>query len=195
MPVKGHDAMAGESSPLQSMLAAVSRIQADLCDYYPCALVLFGSLARHLSGDPGDHPPNDVDLLVVTNNPPVALVNRDYGCPVEWHRFTVERMVGIARSLRYDSRPVALAKLYGSVLARRHAIEVIAAAMLLGPGYGEFGIEQIEVNGITDTRDYSIHRVLLGESWWGQLRRYACERRGPLLRFTDKITADDLFMA
>ena len=64
---------------------------------------------------------------------------------------------------------------------------VIAAAMMLGPAYGEFGIEQIEINGIIDTRDYSIHRVLMGGGWWARLCRYAAERRGPLMRFTDKM--------
>jgi hypothetical protein len=65
---------------------------------------------------------------------PVHGNETDYGCAVELHSFTVDRIVGIARSLRYDSRPVALSKLYGRVLAREHAIDVIAAAMMLGPG-------------------------------------------------------------
>ncbi|GAB6905146.1 hypothetical protein DESC_700018 [Desulfosarcina cetonica] len=186
--------MTVDSMHMQPMLSAISRIRIDIRDYHPRTLLLFGSLARYLAGDPGDHLPNDVDLLVVTNNPPLPLLNRDYGCPVEFHRFTVERMVGIARTLRYDSRPVVLAKLYGNVLVRKHAIDVIAAAMLLGPGYGDLGIEQIEVNGMTDTRDYSIHRVLLGRIWWDQLRRYAQNRRGPLLRLSDKWSGNDRFM-
>ncbi|BBO70592.1 hypothetical protein DSCA_45220 [Desulfosarcina alkanivorans] len=169
------------------MLSAMDQITADMEDYHPKALLLFGSLARYLAGDPGDHPPNDVDLLVVTNNTPFLVMKTDYGCAVELHSFTVQRIVGIARSLRYDSRPAALSKLYGRVLAREHAIDIIAAAMMLGPGYGDFGIEQIEVNGIGDTRDYSIHRVLMGDSWWGRLCRYATERRGPWMRFTDKM--------
>ena len=131
----------------------------------------------------------------MTNNPPIGFAYRDYGCPVELHRFTEARIVGIARSLRYDSRPVALAKLYGRVLARQHAIDVIAAALLLGSTYGTFGIEQIEIGGITDERDYSIHKVLLGEAWWQRLRRFAAERRGPLLRFSDKISGNDRFTA
>jgi hypothetical protein len=73
------------------------------------------------------------------------------------------------------------------VLAKEHAIDIIAAAMLLGPEYGSFGIEQIEIDGITDRRDYSVHRVLMGKNWWTRLRQYATERRGPLMRFTDKI--------
>jgi hypothetical protein len=114
-------------------------------------------------------------------------MQRDYQVAVELHSFTIDRMVGIARSLRYDSRTAALAKLYGRVLAREHAIDVIAAAMLLGPAYNAFGIEQIDIDGLTDPRDYSIHRVLMGDDWWQRLCRYACERRGPLMRFTDKI--------
>jgi hypothetical protein len=178
---------------LKPMLAAMEQITADMKDYHPKALLLFGSLARYLAGDPGDHFPNDMDLLVVTNNTPFMVMNTDYGCAVELHSFTVDRIVGIARSLRYDSRPAALAKLYGRVLAREHAIDVIAAAMLLGSGYGAFGIEQIEINGITDTRDYSMHRVLMGAAWWGRLCGYAADRRGPLMRFTDKIVDNYAF--
>ncbi|WP_155324315.1 nucleotidyltransferase domain-containing protein [Desulfosarcina ovata] len=185
--------MANSMDRLQSMLTAISRIKIDMQAYYPRALLLFGSLARYLAGDPGDRPPNDIDLLVVTGNPPLTLMKRDFGCPVELHRFTVDRMVGIARALRYDSRPMALAKLYGSVLTRKHAIDVIAAAMLLGPAYGDFGIEQIERDGITDTRDYSIHQVLIGDAWWARLRCYAQQRRGPLLRFSDKLAGVDGF--
>lgn len=169
------------------MLSALGCIKADLSDYHPKALLLFGSLARYLAGDRGSHPPNDVDLLVITNNTPFLIMEKDYGCTVELHSFTVDRAVGIARTLRYDSRPAALAKLYGRVLAKAHAIDIIAAAMMLGSDYPDFGIEQIEVDGITDTRDYSIHRVLAGQRWWRRLCRYAAERRGPLGRFADKI--------
>lgn len=175
---------------LVPMLSAVERISADLKDCHPKVLLLFGSLARYLAGDPGDHLPNDIDLLVVTNNTPFLAMKTDYGCTVELHSFTVSRIVSIARSLRYDSRPAALSKLYGRVLAKEHAIDIIAAAMMLGPGYGDFGIEQIDIDGITDTRDYSIHRVLMGDAWWENLCRYALERRGPLMRFTDKIVGN-----
>lgn len=177
-----------ENDPhLKLMLSAVEAITADMKDYHPKALLLFGSLARRLAGDPGEHSPNDVDLLVITNNPPFAVMRGDYGCPVELHRFSVDQAVGIARCLRYDSRPIALCRLYSRVVARKHAIDVIAAAMMLGSAYNDFGIEQIENNGITDKRDYSIHRVLIGDAWWNRLRRYAGQRRGPLMRFTDRM--------
>jgi hypothetical protein len=176
-----------------TMLTVMERIQADLTDCHPKALLLFGSLARYLAGDPGDHPPNDVDLLVVTNNTPFLVMKKDYGCPVELHGFKVDRMVGIARSLRYDSRPAALSKLYGRVLAKAHSIDIIAAAMMLGSSYGDFGIEQIEIDGLTDTRDYSVHQVLMGNKWWARLCQYARLRRGPLLRFTDRIVGSYAF--
>ncbi len=177
-----------ENDPhLAPMLSALKRIKADLKDYHPKALLLFGSLARCLDGGPADPLPKDVDLLVITNNTPFLVMNTDYGCVVELHSFMESRIVGIAKSLRYDSRPAALSKLYGRVLAREHAIDIIAAAMMLGPSYGDFGIEQIEVNGIIDTRDYSVHRVLQGKAWWGHLCRYAAQRRGPLMRFSDKM--------
>ncbi len=161
--------------------------------YHPKALILFGSFARYLIDGPTDHMPNDLDLLVVTANLPFMVTHTDYGCPIELHRFTVDRMVGIARSLRYDSRPVALSKLYGRNVMQRHAIDVIAAAMMLGPNYGDFGIEQIEVNGHSDPRDYSVHRVLTGKRWWTRLCDYATQRRGPLLRFSDKLACSDGF--
>ena len=178
---------------LQTLLTAMARITENLRAWHPKALLLFGSLARTLAGDPGDRPPNDIDLLLVSNNPLTMPPAQDVDCPVELHRFTVERMVGIARCLRYDSRPVALSRLYGRVLARQHAIDVIAAAMLLGPSYGEFGIEQIDRDGKSDPRDYSIHRVLIGDAWWQRLRRYAGQRRGPWRRLSDKLACNDVF--
>ncbi len=176
-----------DEKKLASMISVVDRITAEMKDYHIKALVLFGSLARLKTGAPVDHPPKDIDLLAVTNNPPLSIMKKNYGCPVQLHHFTVDRIRAIAKSLRYDSRPVALAKLYGSVLARKHSIDVIAAAMMLGPDYGRFGIEQIEIDGIVDKRDYSVHLVLSGEQWWGRLCRYASQRRGPWMRFTDKI--------
>jgi hypothetical protein len=187
--------MAQPDLHLQSMLSAITRVTADMKDYHPKALLVFGSFARYLADGLNDHLPKDLDLLVITDNPPFIVSNTDYGCPIELHRFTVDRIMGIARSLRYDSRPVALSKLYGRVLVKKHAIDVIAAAMLLGPTYGDFGIEQIEINGITDTRDYSIHRVLTGQAWWTRLCRYAAQRRGPLMRFSDMLAGNDVFNA
>ena len=71
------------------MLSAIEHIKADMVNYHPKALLLFGSLARFLAGDPGDHLPNDADLLVITNNTPFLVMQTDYGCKIELHSFTV----------------------------------------------------------------------------------------------------------
>jgi hypothetical protein len=146
-------------------------------------------MARCLAGVEAEHIPSDIDLMVVGDNPPLEVEHKDYGYVVELHRFRVYQFVDIARSLRYDSKPVALSKLYGSVLAKQHARNVIAACLLLGPSYNDFGIEQIEVEAGIDRRDYSIHRVLAGRQWWDRISAYARERRGPLKRFSDKLVS------
>jgi hypothetical protein len=178
---------------LQDKLAILPGIKEALEIYHPQAVVLFGSLARHRQGLPLEHAPQDIDILAVGDNVPPTLAARYSHVPLELHRFRQHPFVAIARSLRYDPRPVALAKLYGDQLSRQHARNVIAACLLLGPSYRAFGIEQIEVDGLEDPRDYSIHQVLLGEQWWQRLSCFARERRGPLKRFSDKITGSDQF--
>ncbi len=180
---------------LQEKLAILPRITHDLEIYHPQAVVLFGSLARHLQGTVLDHGPRDIDILVVGDNVPSTSAQKYESIPLELHRFRVHAFVAIARSLRYDPRPLALTRLYGNQLARQHARSVIAACLLLGPGYRQFGIEQIEIDGMEDKRDYSAHHVLLGERWWRQISRFARERRGPIKRFSDKIAGRDRFIA
>lgn len=167
--------------------ALVRRITDDLVDYHPSAVLLFGSAAARLKSGDSAQMPNDIDLIVVCNNPPAAVASRDYGIPLELHRLRVDEMIGIARSLRYDSKPVALSKLYGKQTIHQHARPVIAACLLLGSAYREFGIEQIEQDGLTDKRDYSVHVVFYGMLWWKRLQIYARERRGPLRRWSDKL--------
>jgi predicted nucleotidyltransferase len=178
---------------LQDKLSILPSITSALADYHVQAVVLFGSLARHIQGMPLEHEPQDIDLLVVGNNVPPTFADRYSHVPLELLRFRLHPFVAIARSLRYDPRPMALARLYGDQLSRQHARNVIAACLLLGPRYREFGIEQIEVDSLEDTRDYSVQRVLHGEQWWQRLSRFARERRGPLKRFSDKITGSDQF--
>lgn len=168
-------------------------IVGDLKDHHPKVVVLFGSMARMLAGLDTIRAPNDIDLLVVGDQIPISLEAKDYGFPTEMIRMRTHTLTEIARSLRYDSRPLALAKLYGKQLTKQHAAPVIAACLLLGKAYRAFGIEQIELDGREDQRDYSVHQVLLGHRWWGQLVFYARERRGPLRRLSDKIVQRDIF--
>jgi predicted nucleotidyltransferase len=188
--------MAGEyKEKLEPYLKVVEEVTTDLKDYYPEAVLLFGSLARWLEGHHSEVLPNDIDFLIVCNSRPFAVENRDYGIPVELNRLMVDQAIAIARSLRYDSKPVALSKLYSKNVIKQHSIDVIAASILLGRGYNEFGIEQIEIDGKADKRDYSMHRVLVGEKWWQRLAAYASERRGPWNRFVDRMLLSDKFQA
>ena len=179
---------------IQRFNQALEIIAEDLKEYYPKAVLLFGSLARWLAGEIADRPPNDVDLLIIGNSRPFKVEKKDYGVSVELNRLTVDQMVGIAKSLRYDTKVAALSKLYSKNVVKQHSVDVIAASLLLGPSYNEFGIEQIEIDGLIDKRDYSVHKVILGENWWTRLREYALERRGPWKRFTDRMIQNEEFI-
>ncbi len=179
---------------LQEKLAILPQITHELETYHPQAVVLFGSLARHLQGMPLDHAPGDIDILVVGDNVPATIAPKYAALPLELQRFRVHAFVAIARSLRYDPKPLALTRLYSDQLAHQHARRVIAACLLLGGGYRAFGIDQIEVDNMEDDRDYSIHHVLSGVRWWRQISRFARERRGPVKRLSDKIVGLDRFV-
>ena len=180
---------------LQEKFEILSRIVKDLEGYHPRAVLLFGSMARFRAGIDTAHVPEDIDLLVVGDQIPALFETKDYGYPTEITRMRTHTITEIARSLRYDSRPIALSKLYGNQLIKQHASNVIVASLLLGPAYRSFGIEQIELDGREDERDYSVHQVLLGSNWWRQIVDYARERRGPLKRFSDKIVQREMFVA
>jgi hypothetical protein len=172
---------------------ALELLTQDLIQEHPKVLLLFGSMARYLVGQPLDHMPKDLDLLMIGGNYPVEVQARDYGTAFELHYFSVHQVIEIAKSLRYDTRAMALTKLYSKTIVIHHAKNIIVASLLLGPSYGEFGIEQIEVDSLTDQRDYSIHRVLYGEPWWQRITQYARQRRGPLKRFSDMLAGIDQF--
>lgn len=173
----------------------LDRIVGDLESERPRAVLLFGSAVRFLADRRATRLPRDLDLLVVGDQIPITFESADYGYPTEIRRMRTHTVTEIARSLRYDSRPVALAKLYGNQMLQQRADSVVAACILLGPEYRSFGIEQIEIGGHEDLRDYSRHRVLCGYRWWQQLVTYARERRGPLKRFSDRIAGREMFEA
>ena len=161
--------------------------------WYPKTILLIGSMARYLLGIDRDQSPNDIDLLVVVDNPLLDFRTRPAELPIELHRYQIEEMIQIAYSLRYNAKSVALSKLYGKTVLKQHSRDIIAAALLLGPRYNDFGIEQIEIDGQTDPRDYSIHQVLYGNRWWQALSRYATKRRGPMGWLSDKLFYLDRF--
>lgn len=175
------------ASSIESKQAALRKLTNDLTAYHPNAVLLFGSMARYLAGYSLDAVPRDVDILMVGNNVPFEVESKDYGCDIELHIFKNEDIINTAKSLRYDAKPIALSKLYLKVVMKNHSRDIIAACLLLGPAYNDFGIEQIEVDSLIDPRDYSAHKILYGEKWWWYLSEYARERRGALKRFSDKI--------
>ncbi len=178
---------------IRSFEDALHQLAEDVAEYYPKTVLLFGSLARWLAGVQVEKLPNDMDILVVGNTSPFKVERKDYGAPMQLNRLSVDQTVAIAKSLRYDSKVAALSKLYSKNLVKQHSIDVIAACLMLGPNYNDFGIQQIEVDGIIDKRDYCVHRVLFGEQWWSRLRAYARERRGPWKRFSDRIVYNEEF--
>ena len=162
--------------------------------HHPKTILLFGSLARQLANGPEESVPQDIDLLVVGYHVPPEIAARATDVPIEILHFRMDQIIAIARSLRYDPKPVALSKLYGKNVVKSHARDVIAASLLLGPSYNQFGIQQIEIEALPDERDYSVHKVLLGHSWWERLCAYARQRRGPLKLFSDKIVNNEKFV-
>jgi len=176
-----------EENRWSEWMRILQRVKTDVIPYYPKTVLVFGSTARYMAREPVNHFPKDIDLVVVAGNLPYKAIHTDYGVPVELHRYHVDQIVAIAKILRYDPKAIALPKLYGKLFLKQHCIDVIVAAMLLGPTYGRFGIEQIEIDGLPDTRDYSVHHALHGEKWWARLREYACDRRGFIKRYSDKM--------
>lgn len=156
-------------------------------------MLLFGSAAVFLDAA-GEAPvPNDLDILVVGDLLMAAFETDALPVPVEIHRFRTDEMLSIAHTLRYFPKPVALPRLYGKAVIRQHSRDIIAACLLLGPAYRNFGIEQIDIDGLEDTRDYSRHRILQGSDWWCRLQAFARERRTVIQFMADRITGENQF--
>lgn len=171
----------------------MEKLPEDLSGCHPKTILLFGSSVAYLQ-DPLANPwPNDLDILMVVDNPLPVMPWEDLVPPVELHRFRMREVCNVARSLRYDQKAVALAKLYSKNVVKQHARDVILASILLGSAYNDFGIEQIEIDGRTDTRDYSRHIVLHGHGWWQQLTEWTRQRRNFFQHLADKMIAVDRF--
>lgn len=177
----------------RSLDAVLKKLVKSLAGCHPKAVLLFGSTVAFLQ-DPLSNPaPHDLDILLVADNPLVGIRLEVLDPPVELHHFRSDEVCNVARSLRYDKRAVALAKLYAKNVVKQHARDVILASILLGPSYNDFGIEQIEVGARIDTRDYSSHIVLFGHGWWQRLTEWARQRRNLFERLADKMVMVDRF--
>jgi hypothetical protein len=177
----------------QALDAVLADVVQALAGCYPKAVLLFGSGVAFLQDPLANPAPNDLDILLVADNPLVDIRLEDFEPPVELHRFRSDEVGAVARSLRYDRRAVALTKLYAKNVVKQHARDVILASILLGPSYGAFGIEQIEIGARIDTRDYSLHIVLHGQEWWQQLTQWARQRRNLFERLADRMVMADRF--
>ena len=177
----------------QVLDAVLTNVVQALAGCYPKAVLLFGSGVAFLQDPLANPAPNDLDILLVADNPLVDIRLEDFEPTVELHRFRSDEVCAVARSLRYDRRPVALAKLYAKNVLKQHARDVILASILLGPTYNTFGIEQIEVGARIDTRDYSRHIVLHGQAWWQQLTLWTRQRRSLFERLADRMVMADRF--
>ena len=171
----------------------LQRIAKSLASCYPKAVLLFGSTVSFLNNPETAPAPNDLDILLVSDNPLIGIGFQTIEPVVELHRFRTSEVLATARSLRYDRKAVAIAKLYAKNVARMHARDIILASLLLGPSYNAFGIEQIDVGGNLDTRDYSRHIVLCGHDWWQRLSVWARQRRRLFQRLSDRAIFADRF--
>lgn len=177
----------------QSLDAVLEKLARTLAGCHPKAVLLFGSTVAFLQDPEANPAPHDLDILLVADNPLVGIRFEDLEPPVELHHFRSDEVCAVARSLRYDKRAVALAKLYAKNVVKQHARDVILASILLGPSYNDFGIEQIDVGARIDTRDYSRHMVLHGHGWWQRLTEWARQRRNLFERLADKMVMADRF--
>lgn len=173
------------ASNLKTVIDQVTR---DILRYYPKTVILFGSAARHLQGTQADAP-KDIDLLHVGAMP--AIEKRSYDLPVDLFFFDTHEIIAIARSLRYLPKAAARAKMFLKDNWKGYVRADIAACLLLGPAYPDYGFLQMENE--EKHRDYSIHKVLYGAPWWQALQQYAREHRGVKGLGIDKVLGVDRF--
>jgi len=175
----------------QELNIKLDKLMEDLSACYPKAVLLFGSAVPFLQKPRSNPAPNDLDILLISDNPLLDVSLESIKPPVELLRFRSDEVSAVARSLRYDTKAFAISKLYAKNVAKQHARDVILASILLGPSYNDFGIEQIDIQGRVDTRDYSRHLVLYGHDWWQRLTQWARQRRSLLERLADKMVMAD----
>ena len=151
-------------------------------------MLLFGSGARYHQ-NLQEKAPSDLDLFYVGTFSP--RVPKDLPMKFDLHTYTEYEIVQIARSLRYSPKSLSRAKMYMKDTWQGTLRSDIAACLLLGSGYGEYGFLQMENE--TVFRDYSIHEVVHGDKWWRAIQQYAQEYRGLKGLFFDKALGSDRF--
>jgi len=173
---------------MENITKILELIRADLGRHHPKAVLLFGSAARYLQNSQKEAP-QDFDVFYVAAFTPVP--SKTLPVKVDLHAYTEYELVGIARSLRYSPRFLSRAKMYMQDTWHGTLRYDIAACLLLGPSYADYGFLQMENE--KSYRDYSVHEVIFGKRWWRALQSWAQEYRGPKGLFLDKSLGTDHF--
>lgn len=166
----------------------VKQIRQDYMEFYPKALIIFGSAARFLAGAQTEAP-QDIDVLFVGSIKPFR--TKQYPITHDLFFYPEDEIINIAKSLRYHPRAVSRAKMYMRDTWEGIVRSDIAACLLLGATYQEYGFLQME-NEAT-FRDYSVHIPIYGDDWWHSLQHYARRHRGWRGLIVDKALGLDVF--
>ena len=166
----------------------IEQIRTEYLAFYPNALILFGSTARHLAGLQTEAP-QDIDIAFIGKMKPL----RTAQCAINHDLFFYfeDEMINIAKSLRYHPRALSRAKMYMRDSWEGIVRSDIAACLLLGACYQDYGFLQMENE--EKFRDYSVHIVIHGEAWWRSLQKYAQLHRGLTGLIVDKAHHLDAF--
>ena len=166
----------------------IEKITIDLVRHHPRAVVLFGSAARYRRGIQKEEP-EDIDLLYVGSIKPMHA--EVYRIPCDVFFFEEHEILSIAKSLRYSPKSMARAKMFFKDSWKGYVRSDIVSCLLLGADYADYGFLQMEDE--EKPRDYSIHEVLYGETWWRALQQYTQEHRGLKGLGVDKVLGLDRF--
>ena len=166
----------------------LERIRDDLAAHHPKTVLLFGSAARYMQKKQKEKP-KDFDVFYVAPFRPV--LSKSLPVKIDLHSYTEYEIICIARSLRYSPKFVSRAKMYMQDTWHATLRSDIAACLLLGPSYHDYGFLQMENEEIF--RDYSIHEVIFGKPWWRSLQAWTQEFRGPKGLLFDKVLGNDQF--
>jgi len=173
---------------MQNITKILDLLRKDLGRHHPKAVLLFGSAARYLQKSQKEIP-QDFDVFYVAAFTPV--LSKTLPVKIDLHAYTVYDIVRIARSLRYSPRFLSRARMYMHDTWHGTLRSDIAACLLLGPAYPDYGFLQMENE--KSRRDYSVHEVIFGKRWWRALQSWAQEYRGPKGLFLDKSIGKDHF--
>jgi len=163
-------------------------IRDDLSTHHPRTVLIFGSAVRYLQKIQEEEP-EDFDIFYVAPFTPV--LSESIPVKVDLHCYTEYELIRIARSLRYSPKFLSRAKMYMQDTWHATLRSDIAACLLLGPTYQDYGFLQMEDE--KTFRDYSIHEVLSGKKWWHALQAWTQDHRGPKGLFFDKALGNDRF--